>query len=239
MFYILVEEMNNTNYPSIISVDHEPNSRLYETSYNPYSPYPDYPTTSKLEAFDYNYWPTTTHNILAIPSTTNSAETPPSTSQTIETLVPNSSVHLSQINSTTTIASTHHHHHIHQHLYPPPTSSNDPSNWLGSNDYQPATPYRHYPYSNNHFYDQSQWPTSSTTSLPIKFESPYSPPSYFDSSHNLDQPLSDSKEEPSDSSYSKCQEQQLNWFKPQLTPVPPKNPVNGMLLTFKIQRKKK
>jgi hypothetical protein len=229
MFYILVEEMNNTNYPSIISVDHEPNSRLYETSYNPYSPYPDYPTTSKLEAFDYNYWPTTTHNILAIPSTTNSAETPPSTSQTIETLVPNSSVHLSQINSTTTIASTHHHHHIHQHLYPPPTSSNDPSNWIASNDYQPATPYRHYPYSNNHFYDQSQWPTSSTTSLPIKFESPYSPPSYYDASHNLDQQtLSDSKEEPSDSSYSKCQEQQLNWFKPQLNPIPPKNLTNGM-----------
>jgi hypothetical protein len=91
----------NANYPSIISVDHESNPRLYETSYNTYSPYTDYTPASKLEAFDYNYWPTatTTHNILSIPSTstTNSiidqVQTPPSTSQNIETLVPTSSVH--------------------------------------------------------------------------------------------------------------------------------------------------
>jgi len=232
--------MNTTNYPSIISVDHESNPRLYETSYNTYSPYTDYTTASKLEAFDYNYWPTatTTHNILAIPpsSTTNSIidqiQTPPSTSQTIETLVPGPSVHLSQLNSSTTsISATHHHHHIHQHLYPTSISSNDPSNWLTSTDYQPPTPYRHYTYPNNNFYDQSQWLTP-PSSLPIKFEAPYSPPSYFDSSHQLDQPLSDSKEEPSDSSYSKCQEQQLNWFKPQLSPVPPKNPANGMFTHF-------
>ena len=235
--------MNTTNYPSIISVDHESNPRLYETSYNTYSPYTDYTPTSKLEAFDYNYWPTatTTHNILAIPqtSTTNpildQIQTSPLTNQSIETFVPGSSVHLAQLNSTTTtISATHHHHHIHQHLYPPPppppptSSSNDPPNWLTPTEYQSPTSYRPYTYPNNNFYDQSQWPTPPSSSIPIKFESPYSPPSYFDSSHNLDQPLSDSKEEPSDSSYSKCQDQQLNWYKTQLTPIPPKNPVNGM-----------
>ncbi len=226
----------NSNYPSIISVDHESNPRLYETPYNTYLPYPDYTTTSKLEAFDYNYWPTatTTHNILAIPpaSTTNPTldqiQTPPSTNQTIERLESSPSLHLSQINSTTAISATHHHHHIHQHLYPVPTSSNDSSNWLASTEYQSPTTYRHYTYPNNNSYDQSQWLTP-TSSLPIKFESPYSPPSYYDASHNLDQQtLSDSKEEPSDSSYSKCQEQQLNWFKPQLNPIPPKNLTNGM-----------
>lgn len=228
--------MNTTNYPSIISVDHESNPRLYETAYHCYSPYGDYTTASKLEAFDYNYWPTTTHNILAIPPSSstsslppNSNSTPPSTSQSIETLLPSSAVHLSQINSTTTIASTHHHHHIHQHLYPSATSSNDSSNWIPSTEYQPSTPYRHYQYPNNSFYDQSPWPTST---LPIKFESPYSPPSYYESSHNPEQLISDSKDEPSDSSYSKCPEQPINWFKPQLTPVPPKNPINGKLLTF-------
>jgi hypothetical protein len=128
-------------------------------------------------------------------------------------LVPNPS----QINSATTISSTHHHHHIHQHLYP----SNDSSNWLPTTEYQtPPSTYRHYPYPNNHFYDQSQWSTPA-----IKFETSYSPPSHFE---NVDQPLSDSKEEPSDSSYIKCPEQELNWYKPQLTPAPPKNPSNGM-----------
>jgi hypothetical protein len=233
--------MNTTNYPSIISVDHESNPRLYETSYNTYSPYTDYPTASKLEAFDYNYWPTstpTTHNILTIPSTSTTnpildqIPPSPSTNQTLETLVPASSLQqLAQINSTTISSTHHHHHHIHQHLYPSSTSSNDSSNWLTSTEYQSSTPYRHYSYPNNNFYDQTQWPPSTSTLNPIKFESPYSPPSYFDSSHNLDQPLSDSKEEPSDSSYSKCQDQQLNWYKPQLTPVPPKNPANGMLHT--------
>ena len=239
--------MNTTNYPPIISVDHESNPRLYETSYHCYSPYADYSTTtSKLEAFDYNYWPTSTHNILTLPPPsapaassssipTNSNSTPPSSSQTIETLLPSSSVHLSQINSTTTFASTHHHHHIHQHLYPSATSSNDSSNWLTSPEYQSSTPYRHYSYPNNSFYDQSSWPTP-TPVLPIKFESPYSPPSYYDSSHNLDQPALDSKEEPLDSSYSKCPEQTINWFKPQITPVPPKNPMNGRLLTFASQK---
>ncbi|CAF4038988.1 unnamed protein product, partial [Rotaria magnacalcarata] len=233
----------NTNYPSIISLDHESNSRLYETSYNSYSPYTEFtpppPATSKLEAFDYNYWPgtPTTHNILAIPPplTTNATidqmHPSPSTSQTLETLAPHgsSSVYLSQINSTATIAATHHHHHIHQHLYAAASSSNDSSNWLPSTEYQTPDTYRHCTYANNSFYDQSQWATP-TPSLPsIKFESPYSPQSYFESSNNLDQPLSDSKaeEEPSSSSYSKCQEQQ-NWFKSQLTPTPPKNPVNGM-----------
>ncbi|CAF2087179.1 unnamed protein product [Rotaria magnacalcarata] len=236
----------NTNYPSIISLDHESNSRLYETSYNSYSPYTEFtpppPVTSKLEAFDYNYWPgtPTTHNILAIPPplTTNATidqmHPSPSTSQTLETLAPHgsSSVYLSQINSTATIAATHHHHHIHQHLYAAASSSNDSSNWLPSTEYQTPDTYRHCTYANNSFYDQSQWATP-TPSLPsIKFESPYSPQSYFESSNNLDQPLSDSKaeEEPSSSSYSKCQEQQ-NWFKSQLTPTPPKNPVNGKTRT--------
>jgi hypothetical protein len=201
----------NSNYPS---VDHEP-------SYNTYSPYTDYPATSKLEAFDYNYWPTT-HNLLANPII-DQIQTSPSTNQTIETFVPNPSVHLAQLNSSTSLSSTHHHHHIHQHLYP----TNDSSNWLPPTEYQTPPTYRHYPYPNNNFYDQSQWSTP-TSSIPIKFESPYTPPSYFESSNNLDQPLSDSKEEPCDSSYIKCQEQQLNWFKPQTTPFPPKNPTNGM-----------
>ena len=197
----------------MISIDHE-------SPYNTYSSYPDYSTPSKLEAFDYNYWPANTHNILTIP-TINPIQTPPTT---IEPLGSNSPVHLSQINS------THHHHHIHQHLYPSSTSSNDPSNWLTPNDYQPPTPYRHYPYPNNQFYDQSQWstppPVPSSSSIPIKFESPYSPPSYFESS----QPLSDSREEPLDSSDQ--QPPPNNWYKSQLTPVPPKNPVNGMSHIF-------
>lgn len=211
-----------TTYPTIISIDHESNPRLYDTSsYNTYSPYSDYPTTSKLEAFDYNYWPsTTTHNLLTTNSTHDQIPTSPITNE-----IP-SSVHLSR----TAISSTHHHHHIHQHLYPPSGSSNESSNWLTSTEYQTPNSYRHYPYPNNTFYDQSQWstPTTTATTLPIKFEPPYTPPSYFDSSNNLDQPLSDSKEEPSDSSYTKCQDQQINWFKPQLNPVPPKNPMNGM-----------
>ena len=227
----------NAHYPPIISVDHESNSRLYETPYDNYSPYAGYAATSKLEAFDYNYCPApiaTTHNILTIPPpiSTNPVieqiQTSPSTSQTIETLVPGSSVHLSQVNSTTTISATHHHHHIHQHLYPAlPPSSNDPSNWPTPTEYQSPTAYRHCAYPNNNFYDQSQW-TTSTSSLPIKFESSYSPPSYFESMYNFDQTLSDSKEEQSNTSYSKCEKQQSQWFKTQLTPTPPKNPANGM-----------
>lgn len=226
--------MNTSNYPTIISVDHEPNAHLYETTYNTYTAYTDYPNPSKLEALDYNYWPTGTHNILAVPTTitaTDPIQTPPSTSPILETLPTSSSVHLSQINSTT-ISATHHHHHIHQHLYPP-SVANDPSNWLTPTDYQPATPYRNYPCPTNHFYDQTQWSTPPPTLPPaaIKFETPYSPPSYFESSRHLDQPLSDSKDEPLDSSsYVKCQDQQeqSNWLKSQLTPVPPKNPLNGM-----------
>jgi len=239
--------MNTSNYPTIISVEHDPNPHLYEPSYNTYSSYGDYSNTSKLEAFEYNYWPTSTHNILAIPTITSSPssatvavaantttgptnpiQTPPSTSPILENLPSNSSVHLSHINSTT-ISATHHHHHIHQHLYP---SSNDPSNWLTQSDYQPATPYRHYPCPTNHFYDQTQWSTPQPTLAhpAIKFETPYSPPSYFESTHPLEPSVSDSKDEPQDSSYVKCQDQQeqTNWFKPQLNPVPPKNPLNGM-----------
>jgi hypothetical protein len=245
--------MNNT-YPSIIPTDQESGSsgeslRIFDSSYNTYSPhstpYPDYTTPSKLEAFDYNYWPTsttTTHNILANPTNPvlDQIQTP---SSTIESLVP---IHLSHINSATTISSTHHHHHIHQHLYPPssPTCT-DPSTWLGSGDYQslhsttnPA--YRHYStpcsfYPPNNFYDpsQAQW-TPPPPALPIKFESPYSPPpSYFESSDSINhcqEPIS--KDEPSDS------HQQLHWLKPsssstQLIPIPPKNPLNGNQLTFK------
>jgi hypothetical protein len=248
---------NNNLYPSIIPNDHESRGslRIFDTSYNTYSPhstpYSDYPSASKLEAFDYNYWPpTTTHNILAnSPNTVlDQIQTPPSSSQTSETRV-----HLSQINATTTtISSTHHHHYIHQHLYPvqssspPPTtsSSNDPSNWLGSGEYQPLhstinpTSYRHYPtpcslYQTNNFYDpsQPQW-TTSPPILPIKFGSPYSsPPSYFESSDHCQDQMPP-KEEPSDSS------QQLNWFKPQsssstqYSSIPPKNPLNGKNLFF-------
>jgi hypothetical protein len=221
----------NTNYPSIISIDHESNSRLYDPSYNTYSPYPDYTTPSKLEAFDYNYWPsaTTTHNILSIPpSTANDQISIPA----IETLVPVPSVHLAQINARTTFSATHHHHHIHQHLYPATPTSNDPPNWLSSNEYQSPTPYRNYSYPHNNFYDQSQWPTST---LPIKFESPCSPPSYLESSHHFDQQLSDSKEEPSDASYSKYHEQQSDWLKPHLPPIPPKNPTTGMSHSYSFR----
>jgi hypothetical protein len=186
--------MNSNYHPS--SVDLEP-------SYTTYSPYTDYPTPTKLEALEYNYWPTA-HNLI------DQIQTPILTN---ETLVPN----LSQINSSTAISSTHHHHHIHQHVYP----TNDSPNWITPTDYQTPPPtYRHYTYPNNHFYDQSQWSTPA-----IKYEPPYSPPSYYE---NIDQPLSDSKEEPSDSSYIKCSEEQSNYFKPQLTPAPPKNPTNGM-----------
>jgi hypothetical protein len=254
--------MNNT-YSSIIPVDHESGSsgeslRIFDSSYNTYSPhstsYPDYPTASKLEACDYNYWPaTTTHNILAHPMSTviDQIQTP---SPTIETFVPVSSVNLSHIHSSTIISATHH-HHIHQHLYPPPSSSppptcNDPSTWLGSGDYQSLhstnnpSSYRHYStpcsfYPTNNFYDpsQSQWTPPPPTTLPIKFESPYSPPpSYFESSDSLNHcPEQISKEEPSDSF------QQFHCLKPQssssqLIPVPPKNPLNGNQLTFKSKK---
>ena len=223
----------NTNYPPLISIDHESNPRVYETPYNTFVPYPDYATSSKLEAFDYNYWPanttttTTTHNILAEPSslTTDHIPTPSSstTNQTLERIGSNSPVHLSQINSTTTISATHHHHHIHQHLYP----LNENSNWLTATEYQSPNGYRHYSYPNNNLYDQPQWSTPAPA-LPIKFESSYSPPSYYESAHHLEHPLSINKEEPSDSSYTKCPEQSSNWYKSQLTPVPPKNPANGM-----------
>ncbi|CAF0869970.1 unnamed protein product [Adineta ricciae] len=224
----------NTNYPPMISIDHESNPRVYETPYNTFVPYSDYTTASKLEAFDYNYWPTnttTTHNILAEPAslTTDHIPTPSSstTNQTLERIVSNSPVHLSQINSTTTtISATHHHHHIHQHLYP----LNENSNWLSPTEYQSPSGYRHYSYPNNNLYDQSQWPTPAPA-LPIKFESSYSPPSYYESAHHLEHPLSISKEEPSDSSYTKCSEQSSNWFKSQLAPVPPKNPANGKTRT--------
>jgi hypothetical protein len=254
--------MNNT-YSSVIPNDQETGSsgeslHIFDSSYNTYSPhsnpYSDYPTTSKLEAFDYNYWPTTTtHNILPNPMSTaiDQIQTP---SSTIENFVPVSSVNLSHIHSSTSISATHHHHHIHQHLYPPPASptSNDPTTWLGSGDYQSLhstnnpSSCRHYStpcpfYPTNNFYDpsQSQWtpPPPPTTILPIKFESPYSPPpSYFESSDSLNHgPEPISKEEPSDSY------QPLSYLKPQssssqLIPVPPKNPLNGNQLTFKNKK---
>ena len=250
--------MNSNTYPPMISLDPESGSsggalRMFDSPYSAYSshasPYPDYPLSSKLEAFDYAYWPaTTTHNLLANPAhaVLDQIQTPPSSSQAIETLLPLSPVHLSQISNTATISSTHHHHHIHQHVYPPapppiltstPPTAHDPSQWLGSGDYQalnsssnPAQ-YRHYStpcsfYPTNNFYEasSSQWPTSSA--LPIKFESPGSPPSYIESSNSIHQfPEHNSKDEQSDPSY------QYYWPKPssssQLPPVPPRNPLNG------------
>lgn len=202
----------NTNYPSIISVDH------YEPPYQTYIPYPDYASTSKLEAIDYNPWSTNTHNLLSVPSADHMPIASSTANASLETLAASPSVHVSQINSTTTISATHHHHHIHQHLYP----ANESANWLASSEYPSPNTYRHYAYPNNNFYEQAQWP-SATPTLPIKFES-----SYYESSHHLDEPLIDSKEEPSEApSYVKCPEQQLSWLKPQLTPVPPKNPSNG------------
>ena len=246
-------------------IDHESGPfRTFDPSYNLYAPhgnlYPEYSGPSKSEVFDYNYWSpttttsaaaTTTHNLLGNPVNVvlDQVQTPPSSSHlAVETLVPVSSLHLSQLHATTTISATHHHHHIHQHLYPSsstaalpstPPMSHEPTAWLGSGEYQalhstsnPSSAYRQYPtpcslYSTNNFYEPcpSQWSTQPI--LPIKFEPPYSPPSYF---------------EPSDS-FSQCQEQlakeepvdaleQSNWPKPSmsstpLTLVPPKNPLNG------------
>jgi hypothetical protein len=259
--------MNNT-YSSITNPnDQESGSsgeslRIFDSSFNTYSPhsnpYSDYPTPSKLEAFDYNYWPaTTTHNILANPMSTviDQIQTP---SSTIETFVPVSAVNLSHINASTTLSTTHHHHHIHQHLYPPssPTTCNDPSGWLGSGDYQSLHPtnnqpsFHHYPspcslYPTNNFYDtpQSQWTSppalpSTTTAIPIKYESSYSPPpSYFESPNSLHHgPEHISKEEPSDSYQS------VHYLRPpssssnQLNSVPPRNPLNGNQLTFKSKK---
>ena len=138
----------------------------------------------------------------------------------METLVP---VHLSQITSANSLSATHHHHHIHQHLYPNVGSCNDTSTWFHPTDYpSPTASYRPYSsYPNNTFYDQPQWSTP-TSSLPMKFDVPYSPPSYEDSSQNLDQTVSDSKDEPSDGL-----DQSSDWYKAQLIPVPPKNLANG------------
>ena len=259
--------MNNT-YSPLIPNDQESGSsgeslRIFDSSFNTYSPhsnpYSDYPTASKLEAFDYNnYWPTTnTHNILANPRSTiiDQIQTP---SSTIEPFVPVSSVNLSHIHSSTTVSATHHHHHVHQHLYPPSPTCNDPSTWLGSGDYQPLhsannpSSFHHYSspcslYPANNFYDtpQSQWPSPlqppsamTTTTIPIKYESSYSPPpSYFESSNSLNhgqEPIS--KEEPSDSyqpvHYLKAQSSSSN----QLNPVPARNPLNGNQLTFKSKK---
>ncbi|CAF1183372.1 unnamed protein product [Rotaria sordida] len=255
---------NNIHYSSTMSNDHETGAsgeslRMFDPSYHPYPPqaniYSDYPNaTSKIEAFDYNYWPTpatTTHNILTNPTITvldqtqsSSSSSSSSSNPTIETLVPVSSVQLSQLNTSATISATHHHHHIHQHLYPPsPPTCNDPSTWLGSGNYQSLHPttnpssYRHYTtpcpfYSSNNFYDSSQpqWtqppPPQPPTAIPIKFESSYSPPSYFERSNHINHCQEQiSKDEPSNSP------QHINWLKndsssTQLIQIPPKNPLN-------------
>ena len=242
------------HYSSSIPTDHDSEESVptFDPTYNPYyshmTAYSDYPTSSKIEAIDYNYWPptstpSTTHNILINPT----LDQTPGSSSTIETL---GSVHLPNIHSSAILSSTHHHHHLHQHLYPTSPTCHDSSNWVNTVDYQslnsPTNPssYRHYStpcsfYSSNNFYDpsQPQW-TSPPTTLPIKFESPYTPsPSYFESSDSLNQIP---KEEPTESF------EQRNWLKPQsssstsssaqLTPIPPKNPLNGNQLTFKRER---
>ena len=115
-------------------------------------------------------------------------------------------LHVTQMNSTTTISATHHHHHIHQHLYPTPPT--DP--WYNPSEYSsPPSTYRPYNYPSNTFCDQNQWST------------PYSPSSYMKSSHQIDSGCSDSKEDLSEY----C-------LKGSLTPVPPKNPMNGMFSSF-------
>ena len=250
------------NYPSMLLTDHESGSsgefsRILDSMYNPYlpahlTPYSDYPAPSKLEAFEYSYRPTpATHNILTTSANTvlDQIQTPPSSSsQTMETFLPISPVHLSQMNSSTTIAATHHHHHLHQHLYPPssPPTCNDPATWLGSGDYQAlhstANPssYRHYStpcsfYPTNNFYDspQVQWtptPPVPPPAIPFKFESPYSPPaSYFDPSQCNNQCSENVlKKEVSDSP------DQYNWYKQQSSSasIPPRNLLNGKQLTF-------
>ena len=231
----------NTNYSPMIAIDHDGHSRLYETPYTTCVPYSDYSSSSKLEALEYNYWQNTnaTHNIstlphssAACPSLLDPAQTaPPSTNSLLESLIP---VHVSQMNhippssssSTTTISATHHHHHIHQHLFPNGTltPSSDTPNWFNAADYpSPNASYRPYSYGNNTFYDQAHWSTPIST-VAMKFETPYSPPSYAESSHQLDQPYVDSKEEPAE--YS---DDRFNCCKAQFTPVPPKNPANGMV----------
>lgn len=231
--------------------------RAFDSAYNTYAShgnlYPEYPNASKSEAFDYNYWSpaaTTTHNLLNNPVhvVLDQGQTTPSSSlQAMESLVPVPSVQLSQLHATTTISATHHHHHIHQHLYPsstaalpstPPTS-HEPTAWLGSGDYQalhptshPVSGYRQYPtpcslYSTNNFYEPSPSQWSTQPILPLKFESPYSPPSYFESSESFNHCQEQlTKDEPIDSL------EQSNWPKPSMssTPlnlVPPKNPLNG------------
>ena len=231
----------NTNYSPMIVVDHDGHSRLYETPYNPRHPYVEYPTPSKLEALECNYWqnPNVTHNLLSLPhssavcaSRLDSAQTAlSSTHASLESLIP---VHVTQMNaapsttsssSSTTISAMHHHHHIHQHLYPTGTvtPSNDPPHWYNAVEYpSPTSSYCPYTYANNTCYDQTQWSTPNST-MPMKFETPYSPTSYAESSHQLDQPsYVDSKEEPSD--YA---DDRLNCCKIPFTPVPPKNPTNG------------
>ncbi|CAF2154417.1 unnamed protein product [Rotaria magnacalcarata] len=248
---------NNINYSSLISNDHETGSsgeplRIFDASYNNYSIHPnsysDYtPIPSKIEAFDYNYWPATnTHNILANQTIVaiDQAQTQQSLNPTLETLVPIPSVQLSQLNASATISATHHHHHIHQHLYPPtpstpPPTCNDSSTWLGSGNYQALHPtptpnpstYRHYSnpcsfYPTNNFYDPSQPQWTSQPTIPIKFESSYSPPLYFETGNHCQEQTS--KDELSNSP------QQSNWLKHESShpnSVPPKNLLNGKTRT--------
>lgn len=226
-------------------------------SYNNYVGYSDYPHPSKFEPYEYRCLPTTTttHNLLSYQNETLLDQIPASSAsvliQPMESVVPLSSVNLTQINGSASLSSTPHHHHhhlLHQHVYPnesscsTPPNSIEPTSWIGSGDYQalPSTapnnisPYRHYStpcslYSNNHFYDPTpvtshQW--QQTPLIPIKFESP----SYFESSdsfnHPTGEPSTTNDDEKSDSS------EQNHWLKPTSTStplviIPPRNPLNG------------
>ena len=216
----------NSNYSSMISIESDGNSRYYDSSYNPYASYFDYGATSKSEAIDYNSWSNSipTQNLLNIHtpnSIRESMATPTTTSQMMENLVP---LQVSQMNASAMISSTHHSHH---HSYPGSscTGATDPTTWFNSVEYaSPPNNYRPYGYGNNHFHDQTQW-TPGSSGMTMKFDSNYNSSCYIESSSHHQQSFSDSKEENSDY----CETTISTSVKQQLTPVPPRNPVNGKI----------
>ena len=233
----------NHPYSSLLPTDHSStcsreSPRVLDSSYAIYpshsSFYPEY-STSKLEGYDYNYGPTTTHNILSNPSNANPS--------TIETFIP-TSVNFAHLNSNT-IPITHHHEHLYPQLSSSPTC-NDSSIWLGtSGDYQSlnstgnTSSYGHYSspscsfYPTNHFYDPSQSQWTPSANVPIKFESPHSSSSScfelsdgqerltkFEPSNSIS-PIARFQPPPPSTSTSS-----------QFISIPPKNPLNGNQLTF-------
>ena len=208
----------------------------YEPVYGVYPHYVNYQNPSKLETFEYNYWPNYQNPTVPIDESVSLGVC--SNQTNIENLVVPSTVNYSPVDSTNHLLALQQHQQQQQHIYLTPTDSNphDPSHWLGQNvDYStvqgtstPST-YRHYPtscsiYSNNPLCDSSspQWATPAV--VPIKFESPYSSPSYYeysDSFNNCQELMKN--EEKNDRS----EEYLTTKSSSQLTGVPPRNPLNG------------